>query len=563
MSESNNTATGADRAASVVGLVDTLAQSRLRGFVAILIVALVTFLPGLKLIPPLDRDEPSYVLETKMLLEAGQEGGGETSGILSYLEPRGAYWLQLAFVQLVGDGAASPIWVYRLPSLAAALSVALLTWWMALAFGRPRAALFAAFLVATTPLLVAEAHLAKPDALLLAGIVLALGALARLWQNQSEAPDYRNALFFWTGLAVGIVAKGLIAPVIIGLTVAVLHVVNRSSGLPARLVPIAGGLWLAFLVVTACWVGGLVTEAELDAQLLPARISVQEVYEAPPGSYAVLFYPLFGPAGVFVALAIPSVVERIRRPVFLFAFASVAPFWLLVELWPQKLPHFILPTFPALALVGATAIDDGWLRATGWISTYFSLNLLIWPALVAIGATVLFFAGEDNFPFLALPFFAAAIAAGIIAFFWFYRGRSVAGAAALSVLSAILVYIGLFGVVLSDATSLKISGRLAGAAQNAVTCSKPELAATGFAEPSLIFYAGTHIRLVSPEEAADFLAEGGCRVVFVERRRQSIFNQQVEDLGLDLNVREEIRGFNVGNWKRVKIRVFAVESSWP
>lgn len=561
MTDTSETATATDCAASVAGLVDSLADSRLRSFLAILIVALVAFLPGLRLVPPLDRDEPSYALETKLVLEVGKVGGGEASGVLSYLEPRGANWLQLASAWLVGAGAASPIWVYRLPSLFAALAVALLTWWMALAFGRPRAALFAAFLVTTTPLLVAEAHLAKPDALLLAGIVLAQGALARLWRSKSEAPDYRNALLFWTGLAVGIIAKGWIAPLVIALTVAVLLVADRSSGWPARLVPIAGGLWLAFLVGITYAVGGLVTGTE--AQLLPSGISLQEVYEAPPGTYAVLFYPFFGPAGVFVALAIPGIVERMRRPVFLFAVAWVAPFWLLAELWPVKLPYFILPAYPALAMVGATAIDEGWLRTTGWISTYFSLNLLVWPALVAVGATVLFFAGEDHLPYLALPFFAGATAAGIFAFSWFYRRRSVVGAAALSVLSSVLIYVGLFGVVFSDAASLQVSGRLAGAAGNAVTCKKPELAAAGFSEPSLIFYTGNHIRLISPEEAADFLAEGGCRVAFVERRRQSLFNQRAEDLGLELNVREEIRGFNIGNWKRVKIRVFAVEGSPP
>jgi 4-amino-4-deoxy-L-arabinose transferase-like glycosyltransferase len=275
----------------------------------------------------------------------------------------------------------------------------------------------------------------------------------------------------------------------------------------------------------------------------------------------VLFYPLFGPAGVFVALAIPGVIERIRRPVFLFAVAWVVPFWLLVELWPVKLPYYILPTYPALALVGATAVDEGWLRVTGWISTYFSLNLLVWPVLVGTGATILFFIGEGQLPIAALPFFVAAIVVAIWAFLWFYRSISVLGAVAFSVLSTLLLYVGLFGGVFAEATALQVSGRLIAEGRASVDCGEPDFASTGLFEPSLVFYAGDGIRLTAPETAADFLSEGGCRVAFVEGRRQSIFNQRAEDIGLELNVKGEIRGYNIGNWKPIKMRIFAVEGS--
>jgi len=559
MTEAGETATGVNGAAGVVGILDSLAESRVRSLVAILIVALVAFLPGFKTIAPLDRDEPRYALETKLFIEADGFGAEGPRTFWSYLDPAGANWLQFASVAAFGDEAASPIWIYRLPSLVAAIAVALLTWWMALAFVRPRAALFAALLIVTTPLLVAEARLAKADAVLLAAIVLAQGALARMWRRKTNEPDYLNAFLFWTGLGVGVLAKGLVAPLVVGLTIGVLSAWDKSYRWLARLAPAAGLLWLVVLVVPGCVLGSL----WLGEGGFPQSLAAQETYKAPPGTYAVLFYPLFGPAGVFVALAIPRVVERIGRPVFLFAAAWVVPFWLLVELWPAKLPYYILPAYPALALVGATAIDEGWLRVTGWISTYFSLNLAVWPVLVSIGATVLFVAGENRLPWAALPFFAFAIAAGGWSLAWFYGNRSVAGAAALSVLSALSLYVGLFGGVFPEATALNVSGRLAAEGRQAVACREPEFASTGFFEPSLAFYAGNDIRFSSPGEAADFLAEGGCRVAFVERRRQSIFNQRAEDIGLGLIVKNEISGFNIGNWKPVKIRVFAVEGSPP
>jgi 4-amino-4-deoxy-L-arabinose transferase-like glycosyltransferase len=561
MIKTNETATGADRVADVEHVLGAITESRIRSLVAILIVALVAFLPGFRTIAPLDRDEPQFALETKAAIETGKFGAGFPSASLTHFHPAGVNLLQWASVSLFGEGAASPIWVYRLTSLIAAISVVLLTWWMALAFGRPRAALIAALLIAATPLLAAEARLAKADAVLLAAIVLAQGALARLWRAKTDASDYRNAFLFWTGLGLGILAKGFIAPVIVGLTIAVLWASSRSVGWLVRLAPIAGFLWLAILLTTWLIVAALIGGGSFGGGLLPRGIAGQEAYEAPPGIYAVLFYPLFGPAGVFVALAIPGVIERIRRPVFLFAVAWVVPFWLLVELWPVKLPYYILPTYPALALVGATAVDEGWLRVTGWISTYFSLNLLVWPVLVGTGATILFFIGEGQLPIAALPFFVAAIVVAIWAFLWFYRSISVLGAVAFSVLSTLLLYVGLFGGVFAEATALQVSGRLIAEGRASVDCGEPDFASTGLFEPSLVFYAGDGIRLTTPETAADFLSEGGCRVAFVEGRRQSIFNQRAEDIGLELNVKGEIRGYNIGNWKPIKMRIFAVEGS--
>lgn len=561
MTETSETATGLDRLAAVEGILGTIAESRLRSLIAILIVALVAFLPGFKTIAPLDRDEPQYALETKLAIETGHYPAGQTPDVRAYFNPTGINWLQLASVWLLDDGAVSPLWTYRLPSLVAAISVALLTWWLALAFGRPRAALFAALLITTTPLLVAEARLAKTDAVLLATIVLTQGALARIWRGKSDKPDYRNAFLFWTGLGTGILVKGLVAPLVVGLTIAVLSASARSYRWLDRLAPIAGALWLFVLVVPWLIVSGVLNGSEPTAGLLPQGLATQESYEAPPGIYAVLFYPLFGPAGVFVALAIPGLVDRIRRPVFLFMAAWVAPFWLLVELWPVKLPYYVLPAYPALAVVGATAIDESWLRVNGWISTYFSLNLLVWPVLVGIGATILFFAGEHRLPLTALPFFVVAIFLGAWAFSCFYRGLSTVAAAALSMLSALVLYVGLFGGIFAEATAIQVSGRLVAEGRAAVACGEPEFASTGYFEPSLAFYAGNGIRLTGPEEAADFLAEGGCRVAFVEGRRQSIFNQRAEDIGLELNVKQEISGFNIGNWKQVKMRIFAVEGS--
>jgi 4-amino-4-deoxy-L-arabinose transferase-like glycosyltransferase len=563
MTETKKAARGADRALLMEGFVDTIAVSRLRCVVAILIVALVAFLPGLATIPPLDRDEPHIALGTKLMVETGDYADSGFRDPQRFIQPIGIHWLQLSSIALFDEGARSPIWAYRVPSLLGAITAALLTWWMALAFVRPRAALLAATLVAASPLLVAQAHLATAEAVFLASLVLVQGALARLWLRKADGPDYWLAFLLWTGLGIGILVKGLVGPMILISTVAVLTLNARSLTWLRRLAPIPGAIWLAIII--APWIVGVglgLAGAQVEG-FLPERLALQEVYEAPPGTYAILFYPLFGPAGVFVVLAIPTLLDRINRPVILFSLAWIVPFWLAAELLPGKLPYYILPAFPAMALIGATAIDESRIRVTGWVSTYFSLNLVIWPLAVGGGAVALFFLAEDRLPFLALPFLIVAVGLGAYAFRWLYRGSSIVASTLLALFSALFLYIGLFGIVLAELTAIQVGNRLVAAGKAAVSCEEPEMVATGFFEPSLIFYAGYGLGLTSPEQAVDFLAEGGCRTAFVEARRQSGFNQHAEDIGLELNVKQEVSGFNIGNWKSVKVRVFSVEGAMP
>src|SRR5690606_7877363 len=107
-----------------------------------------------------------------------------------YKKPVGIYWLQAWLVLLTGQGADAGIGAFRLASLLGALATVLLLYWAAIPlFGR-QAAFIAAAALAVSLILVAEAHLAKTDAVLAATTVLAQGALARLylWPGPGRAP---------------------------------------------------------------------------------------------------------------------------------------------------------------------------------------------------------------------------------------------------------------------------------------------------------------------------------------------------------------------------------------
>src|SRR5690606_24670846 len=105
---------GFDRTVTIENVVDTVAVSRWRSVIAVLIVALACFLPGFNSIAPADRDEPSITQATRLMVQTGDYAPTRSGEGWEFLDPIGIHWLQAAAVAMVGEGDASPIWVYRL-----------------------------------------------------------------------------------------------------------------------------------------------------------------------------------------------------------------------------------------------------------------------------------------------------------------------------------------------------------------------------------------------------------------------------------------------------------------
>jgi MFS family permease len=215
----------------------------------------------------------------------------------------------------------------------------------------------------------------------------------------------------------------------------------------------------------------------------------------------------------------------------------------------------MLPAFPAVALLAGIAADKGAARVTGWISWFFSLGPLLWPLVVAIGVPLALFLMENAIPDGALVFLAAGVVIGAIAWHWLRRGRAVA-AAALSAISAIVIYFGQFAFIVPAFDRIHLSKKLLFLGQQSVTCPEPAIISAGYVEPGLLFLSNLKLDFSDGDTAADFLNEGTCRVAFVEERQLASFRQRAEDLGLELADRGGTFGYNLGNGRWVRLRLF-------
>ena len=220
------------------GLVEAATVSRVRTVLLLTVMGLCAFLPGLFSIPPIDRDEARYAQATKQMMETGDYIDIRFQNQPRYLQPAGIYWLHVAAARLTGTGVNAPIWVHRLPSVAGATLAVLLTYWVALTVAGETAAFVAAFFMAASVLLGFEARDGKIDAVLLTTILGAMGFLARAYLGQPLTRA--QAALFWVALAAGIMLKGPLILLVVGLTALTLSLLDRSADVVAGAAAVAG-----------------------------------------------------------------------------------------------------------------------------------------------------------------------------------------------------------------------------------------------------------------------------------------------------------------------------------
>jgi 4-amino-4-deoxy-L-arabinose transferase-like glycosyltransferase len=565
--EPKNLVNPGSRLARAIDVV-TGSHGRAAGF--LLLCALLLFLPGFFTIPPVDRDEARFAQATKQMVESGDYVDIRFQDDVRYKKPVGIYWLQSAAVETATalglPRAQLRIWVYRIPSLIGATGAVLMTYWAALGFVTRRGAVFAALMMCASVVLGAEARLAKTDAMLLFTVVCAMGAMARAylsWQRGEDDPHppWSWPAIFWTALAAGILLKGPLILMFAGLTIIVLAIQDRDASWLWRLRPVWGLMWMLVLVLP--WFVAIVLRAgdqffadSVGGDML-SKLGAQESHGAPPGVYLLLFWVTFWPGAPLAAMAAPAVWRARREPGAQFLLAWLIPSWIVFEAVLTKLPHYVLPLYPAIAILTAGALERrvlsrSWLmRGSAWWFAIPALGSII----AVVGAVML----TRQPAFAAWPFIAAALIFGLFAW-WLYDNNHAERSLLNALVAALMLAFAVYGVVMPSLTALFPSAEVARALRN-VTCVGPKAAAAGYHEPSLVFMTGTSTLLTDGSGAADFLKQGSCRFALIEQRTERSFVLRAEAIGLRYKVGARIDGYNFSQGRAISIAIYRSEGT--
>ena len=432
-----------------------------------------------------------------------------------------------------------------------------LTYRVALPLAGQAGAFIAALLIAPSILLGVEARLAKTDAVLLACILSATGFLARAYLRQ--AITLRAALLFWTACGAGVLVKGPMIALVVGSTVVALCVLDRSIAWLKALRPVLGLGWLALLVLPWFIAIAIVSDGEfyriaIGQSLLGKVAAGQQGHGAPPGVYFLLYWITFWPAAGLAVTAFPWVWQNRGEPAVRFCLAWILPTWLVFELISTKLPHYVLPVYPAIATLIALGLLHG-RRPDPIIGWVIALSVVFYGAIAF--AALYLLEGEIASVVLIVTFVATVIMA---------FGMRDATAASPAVLAAAVVIPGILmngvvaAVVVPSLKTVWVAPRLAAAIKRDAQCPQPQVASAGFEEASLIFLVGTRTQLVDGDGAARFLAEGGCRIALVTTTDEPAFIAKLAALSQQAELLEQIAGMNIGKVRKEDIGVYRLRT---
>ncbi len=559
-------------ALGLVAAFDYACASHRRAVALLVVFSLLAFLPGFFQIPPVDRDEARFAQATKQMLERGEYVDIRFQDDVRYKKPVGIYWLQATAVK-AGEALGLPnarttIWLYRLPSLAGATAAVLLTYWSALAFVARRAALVAALMMASSILLGVEARLAKTDAMLLLTSVAAMGAMARIYLMTRRTPEakigWTMPAMLWTALAGGVLLKGPLILMFVVLTVLALSIADRSGRWIWRLRPLTGLAWLFVLVLP--WFVAIVAKSgdsffvqAIGQDMLAKITSNQETHGAPPGFYLALFWITFWPGAVLAALAAPMVWKARREPGAQFLLAWLVPSWLVFEAVMTKLPHYVLPLYPAIAILIAGILEPGGLAKTRWM-VRGTVGWFLFPGIVAIVVVVGFIVLSRDLGIIAWPFAAVALILGLFAW-WLYDVDGAERSLLRGMMSSVFVAITVYAVAFPMLPALFPSALIAEEVR-ASGCEQPHVASTyAYQEPSLVFLLGTDTRFTDGAGAAEFLRAGPCHFALVDARSERSFVQRADAIGLRYALSQRIDGYNISIGRQVSLTVFRSQAT--
>ena len=531
-----------------------------KAYLTLALVALALFLPGRARLPPVDRDEARYLQATRQMLVSRDFIDIRFQDKPRNLQPVGVYWLEAASASLFG-GARAPVWAYRLPSLIAAVLAVLLTARLGgLLFGR-RAGIGAGLLLAACALLSFESRMAKIDACLLAAVLAAQGALLQTYLGRVRGAGGVNAAVFWAALAAGLLLKGPIVLIVSGTTALGLAVTERRAGWLKRLhagwgVPLMLLIAAPWFVAIGLRTHGAFYDKAVRQNLLGKVGRGEQHHGQPPGYYLLLANLTFWPGALAAAFALPWSWQQRASPPVRFLLCWMIPTWLIYEAVGTKLPHYVLPLYPALACLACGAATSGGWRAgsVGRIvaAAYGTVWLVVSAALAFVGAWLGWRYGGRVDP-TAIGFGVFAFGCCVAALALVRRGARRAGLAA-AVVGAGAVYVGLYAHVLPGLEAVWIGPRLAALASRLRPCPTSVLASTRFAEPSLVFLEQGETRLIDPRSAADLIAsDRACAMAAVSVRQLPAFTARAAVDGVALRVRGEVDGVSYSTGERLRL----------
>jgi 4-amino-4-deoxy-L-arabinose transferase-like glycosyltransferase len=322
---------------------------------AVFALAATIFLVGLGSYGLVEQSDARYAVIAREMSASGDYLFPTLQGIRHFHKPPLIYWLTLPGYAIFGPTA----WGSRIALALLGLLLALVVY----RFARrhlPGAAPWSALLLATTPGVIGASRMLTIDLLLTLCLTAALICWYSFRSGEGGTPTLVG-FFALTGLVF--LAKGPVGWLLMLLVIASMAFLIRDFSRRQRR---SWGLWWGIplaLAIALPWYAFVMAKTPgltgyFLGQQLAGRLREGGMGHPHPWFYFLGVYPLLGVPWIFLAPAGWQVLRGRDRALatFLGLWAVVPPVFF--SLPPSKLPLYVLPSYPALALLAAAALEE-------------------------------------------------------------------------------------------------------------------------------------------------------------------------------------------------------------
>jgi len=368
--------------------------SRRLALPAVVLVALVSIGSGLGDVSLWEPDEPRFAEATRQMFARGDFLTPYFNGVPRFEKPILLYWLQAVAFLGLGDTELAA----RLPAAAAGVGSAILLFLLTARIATRRAAFIAAVALATMFRFVAFSRQGLTD---IPAVFFNVTALYGFIRAAEGAAAPWAAWLAWAAVGLGLLTKGPVGALSIPIWAAY-AAASRHGLLVRRIRPLAGPALAA--VIAAPWYLAMVamhgrafTDFALGHEVVARMLS--ETSFAPTRSLWYYFEVWPGDAApwslVFVSAVAWSAARYrrleagARRPI-LFAAVWFLAVFVLFSLSRSKVPHYVLPAYPAAALMIGVFVDrlaDDSSAARWWRVPMSGVAMVSLAAAVVLGAS--------------------------------------------------------------------------------------------------------------------------------------------------------------------------------
>ncbi|MGA9768889.1 MAG: glycosyltransferase family 39 protein [Blastocatellia bacterium] len=398
------------------------AKQRPYTLLALIAFAVLLFTIGLGRLALVGPDEPRYSEVAREMFATGDYVSPRLCGCLWFEKPVLLYWLAAASYRLFGVSE----FAARMPSVIAAILTMVFLYYALMRAVSERAAFIASLAFVTSGLVIAYARVATPDILLTAAMSIALLSGYLACESSARARTAHWVLCF-AAMGAAVLAKGLVGLALVVAIFAVYFAVRRQTQFirwPQALIGMA-----VFLVIAGTWYGpvtfrhgwGFIEEFFIRHHF--------QRYTSNQFGHPQPFYFFFAISIAGVApwsfFLIPAAARlKSLRPrgdgLLVFAWIWVAAPLLFFSASGSKLPGYILPVFPALAIIISAEIErfisgerSRLLTAASWLTAL--LLLIIGVSFIAYLTREQIITGGWHLIFFGLPPLSAALALVLLA----------------------------------------------------------------------------------------------------------------------------------------------------